>query len=136
MKTCMKKRNHSDMVQARLALNANGLANWKYDPMIARTELFRFIARLDLPLRIGETQAWSDYIKNAHNPLFKSLCRQTTTRDLAKLYAEQREMLMKDVLPAASSVSLTSDIWSGNAKEDYTLLFAIMLIKSGRLKKR
>jgi hypothetical protein len=35
------------------------------------------------------------------------------------LYAEQREMLMKDVLPAASSISLTSDIWSGNAKEDY-----------------
>jgi hypothetical protein len=80
MKTCMKKRNHSDMVQARLALNANGLANWKYDPMIARTELCRLIARLDLPLGIGETQAWSDYIKNAHNPLFKSVCRQTTTR--------------------------------------------------------
>jgi hypothetical protein len=131
----MKKRNHSDMVQARLALNANGLANWNYDPMIARTELCHLIARLDLPLGIGETHAWSDYIKNAYNPLFKSVCRQTTTRDLAKLYAEQREMLMKDVLPAASSVSLTSDIWSGNAKEDYTLLFAIMLIKSVRLKK-
>jgi hypothetical protein len=57
MKTCMKKRNHSGMVQARLALNANGLANWKYDPMIARTELCRLIARLDLPLGIGETQA-------------------------------------------------------------------------------
>ena len=26
---------------------------------------------------------------------------------------------MKSVLPAASSVFLTSDIWSGNAKEDY-----------------
>jgi hypothetical protein len=106
----MKKRNHSDIVQARLALNANGLANWKYDPMIARTELCCLIARRDLPLGIGETQAWSDYIKNAHNPLFKPISRQTTTRDLAKLYAKQRDMLMKDVLPAASSVSLRSDI--------------------------
>jgi hypothetical protein len=132
----MKKRNHSDMVQARLALNANGLANWKYDPMIARTELCRLIARLDLPLGIGETQAWSDYIKNAHNPLFKSVCRQTTTRDLAKLYAEQREMLMKDVLPAASSVSLTSDIWSGNAKEDYISVVCHYVNKEWEIEKR
>ena len=28
-------------------------------------------------------------------------------------------MLKNFVLPAASSVALTSDIWSGNAKEDY-----------------
>jgi hypothetical protein len=107
------------MVQAKLALNANGLANWKYDPMVARIELCRLIARLDLPLGIGETQAWSDCIKNAHNPLFKGLSRQTTTRDMAKLYEEQRAMLLTNDLPAASSVSLTSDIWSGNAKEDH-----------------
>jgi len=31
---------------------------------------------------------------------------------------------MKSVLPAASSVSLTSDIWSGNAKEDYVSVVA------------
>jgi hypothetical protein len=124
------------MVQARLALNANGLANWKYDPMIARTELCRLIARLDLPLGIGETQAWSDYIKNAHNPLFKSVTRQTTTRDLAKLYAEQREMLMKDVLPAASSVSLTSDIWSGNAKEDYISVVCHYVNKEWEIEKK
>jgi hypothetical protein len=124
------------MVQARLAFNANGLANWKYDPMIARTELCRLIARLDLPLGIGETRAWSDYIKNAHNPLFKSVSRQTTTRDLAKLYAEQREMLMKDVLPAASSVSLTSDIWSGNAKEEYISIVCHYVNKEWEIEKR
>jgi hypothetical protein len=28
-------------------------------------------------------------------------------------------MLLTNDLPAASSVSLTSDIWSGNAKEDH-----------------
>ena len=28
-------------------------------------------------------------------------------------------MLKNSVLSAASSVALTSDIWSGNAKEDY-----------------
>jgi hypothetical protein len=119
MKSCMKKRNHSDMVQSKLALNASGLGNWVYDPMVARIELCRLIARLDLPLGIGETQAWTDYITRAHNPLFKSVSRQTTTRDMAKLFDEQRDMLMKSLLPAASSVSLTSDIWAGNAKDSF-----------------
>jgi hypothetical protein len=71
MKKCMQKKNHSNMVQAKLDLNANCLANWKYDPMIAHIELCRLIARLDLPLGIGETQAWSDYIRNAHNLCLK-----------------------------------------------------------------
>ena len=81
-----------------------------YDPLIARTELCRLIARLDLPLGIGETDAWEDYIKRAHNPLFQKVSRQTTTRDMSKLFDEQRDMLMKSVLPAASSISLTSEI--------------------------
>jgi hypothetical protein len=132
----MKKKNHSDMVQSRLALNANGLANWKYDPMVARIELCRLIARLDLPLGIGENQAWTDYIKNAHNPLFKSVSRQTTTRDMSKLYDEQREMLMKHALPDASSVSLTSDIWSGNAKEDYISVVCHYVNKEWEIEKK
>jgi hypothetical protein len=132
----MKKKNHSDMVQSRLALNANGLANWKYDPMVARIELCRLIARLDLPLGIGENQAWTDYIKNAHNPLFKSVSRQTTTRDMSKLYDEQREMLMKRALPDASSVSLTSDIWSGNAKEDYISVVCHYVNKEWEIEKK
>jgi hypothetical protein len=58
------------------------LNNWVYDPAVARTELCRLIARLDLPLGIGDTQVWEDYIKRAHNPLFSKVSRQTTTRDL------------------------------------------------------
>jgi hypothetical protein len=41
-----------------------------------------------------------------------------------KLFAEQRALLIHDLLPACSSVSLTSDIWSGNAKEDYISVVA------------
>jgi hypothetical protein len=100
-------------------LNPDGLHNWVHDPAVARTELCRLIARLDLPLVIGETRAWEDYIKRAHNPLFSKVSRQTTTRDLGKLYVECRDVLKNSMLPATHSVSLSSDIWSGNAKEDY-----------------
>jgi hypothetical protein len=48
----------------------------------------------------------------------------TTTRDLAKLFNERRKILKNHVLAGASSVALTSDIWSGNAKEDYITVVA------------
>jgi hypothetical protein len=56
-KSCRKKTDHAARVQSRLALNPDGLHNWVYDPAVARTELCRLIARLNLPLSIGETQA-------------------------------------------------------------------------------
>jgi hypothetical protein len=53
--SCKKRHDHARRVQSklRLALNPDGLHNLKYDPTIARTELCRLIARLDLPLGIG-----------------------------------------------------------------------------------
>ena len=62
------------MVQTRLALNPDGsFRNWEYDPQVARTELCRLIARLDLPLGIADTDAWDDYIQHAHNPRYVKL---------------------------------------------------------------
>ena len=68
---------------------------------------------------VGETHAWEEYIVRAHNPRFAKASRQSTTRDLGKLFNERRDILKKSVLPFASSIVLTSDIWSGDAKEDY-----------------
>jgi hypothetical protein len=104
--------------------------------MVARIELCHLIARLDLPLGVGETQAWEDYIKRAHNPLFEKVSRQTTTRDMAKLFGEQRDMLMKSLLPTASSISLTSNIWSGNAKEDYISVVAYYVSVDWEIQKK
>jgi hypothetical protein len=67
------------------------------------------IARLDLPLGICDTEAWEDYIVRAHDPKFVKCSRRTTTRDLGKLFTKRRDTL-KNVLSAASSVALTSDI--------------------------
>ena len=64
-----------------------------YDPAITCTELCYLIDRLDLPLGIGETQDWEDYIKRAHNPLFEKVSRQTMTRDMGKLFVEERDLL-------------------------------------------
>jgi hypothetical protein len=57
-KACRKKTDHAARVQSRLAFNPDGsLHNWDYNPAVARSELCRLIARLDLPLGIGKTEA-------------------------------------------------------------------------------
>jgi hypothetical protein len=41
--------------------------NWDYKPDVARSKLCRLIASLDLPLGIGETETYEEYIVRAHN---------------------------------------------------------------------
>ena len=49
-KSCQKKSDHASMVQTRFALNPDGsYRNWEYKFEVARVELCRLIARLDLP---------------------------------------------------------------------------------------
>jgi sarcosine oxidase delta subunit len=60
------------------------------------------IARLDLPLGIGETEAFEDYIIHVHNPRFVKSSRRTTTRDLGKQFNERRDVLKNSILSAAS----------------------------------
>ena len=94
------------------------------------------IARLDLPLSIGEKEAFEDYIVHAHNPRFVKFSRKTTTRDLGKLFTKRRDTLKNFVLSAASYVALTSDIWSENTKEDYICVAAHYVNAIGSCRKR
>jgi hypothetical protein len=66
------------MTQSHITFLKDGtIRNWEYDPEVARVQLVRLLARLDLPLSIGETEAWEDYIRTAHNPRFKIVSKQT-----------------------------------------------------------
>lgn len=63
-----------NVVVSRLALNPNGsITNWEYRPDVDKSELCRLIARLDLPLEVGDIEAWEEYIECTHNPRFASL---------------------------------------------------------------
>ncbi|KAG2640242.1 hypothetical protein PVAP13_2KG060416 [Panicum virgatum] len=109
---CSAKMQKCHSSQSLLQFNPNGtLGHWEYSPEVARTQLCRLIARLDLPLGFGDSEIFEEYIKIAHNPRFASVSWQTTTRDLAKYYADCRSKVM-DTLAATSSVAFTSDIWS------------------------
>jgi hypothetical protein len=88
-----------------------------------------------VPLCIGESDAFEEYIQTAHNPSFTSVSRQTTTRDFAKYFDECRGKLVAS-FQSVTSVALTSDTWSGNAKEDYLSVVAHYVNVDWQLEKR
>jgi hypothetical protein len=131
-----KEKDISGKSQYLLKYNSDGSVNhWEYSPFVARTELCRLIARLDLPLCFGESSAFQEYITCAHNPMFIKSSRQTTARDLIRLFNDRVELLI-EVLKHVSSVALTSDIWFGKAKEDYISVVAHFVNSIWCLEKR
>jgi hypothetical protein len=112
-----------------------GVGHWEYSPEVARTQLCRLFARLDLSLFFGDCDAFEEYIKIANNPRFSTILRQSTTRDLVKYYTDHHNKII-ETLAAASSIALTSDIWSGNAKEDYLSVVVHFVSADWELEKR
>jgi hypothetical protein len=114
LKVCVQRREKCRMSQTHIGFNPDGsVRSCTYNADLARVELVRMLARLDLPLMIGETDAFKEYIKKAHNPVSK----QTTGRDLFKYYSQQREKLITYLQDnVVSSVTVTSDIWFRKAK--------------------
>ena len=122
-----KEKERSGRIQFMLKYNPYGsLMRWEYSDARARTELCRLIARTDLPISFAECDAFEEYIVNAHNPRFVKTSRQTIARDLIKLYNERMDKLIETLKKSVSSIAITSDIWSGKAKEDYISELLIM----------
>jgi hypothetical protein len=132
-----KRKSGAAMKQTVLQYNPDGsVHHWEYDSANARKELCRFIARADLPLNIGESAAFEDYIKQAHNPRFTHVSRQTTSRDMVKYYNTCRSKLKEMLQTCTFSVALTSDIWAGRAREDYLSVVAHFVNNDWKLEKR
>ncbi|CAO2199873.1 unnamed protein product [Urochloa humidicola] len=132
---CPVLKGRKAMAQSQLNFKSDGSGLWEYSPDVARSQLCRLIARMDLPISFGESDAFKEYIQIAHNPRFTGVSRQTTTRDIAKYFNDRRAKLI-DSLNVVSSVALTSDIWSGNAKEDYLSVVAHYVNSDWQLEKR
>ncbi|RLM86695.1 hypothetical protein C2845_PM04G22770 [Panicum miliaceum] len=133
---CSVRNKKSRSSQSLLQFSLDGsLGNWEYSPEVARTQLYRLIARLDLPLGFGDCDAFEEYIKLAHNPRFATVSRQTTSRDLVKYYTDRRNKVTK-TLVAALCVALTFDIWYDNAKEDYLSVVVHFVSADWDLEKR
>jgi hypothetical protein len=120
VKSCLHKQQAATSSnQTSLHFAPDGrVAYFEYNPAVARTELCCLVARLDLSLCFRASPEFEEYIRITHNPRFERVSRTTTTSDIDTYFLTKVDEV-KSLLSDASCVCLTSDIWSGNAKEDY-----------------
>ena len=135
---CVKRREKCRMSQSQISFNPDGsMRNWEYCPIRARTALVKLLARLDVPICMGESDIFEEYIRDAHNPKFVPVSRQTTTRDIQKYFGDNKAKLVTLLSSSTvNSVSITSDIWSGNAKQDYLSVVAHYINSDWQMEKR
>jgi hypothetical protein len=75
-------------------------------------------------LSMDESAAFEYYIRTAHNPNFVPVSRKTT-RDMVKYFTGKKVKLVENLSSSVvNCVCLTSNIWYGNAKEDYLSVVA------------
>jgi hypothetical protein len=133
--SCACKVDHAAKAQFVLNYGSDGsVRSWDYNPETARVDLCHLIARLDLTLGIFAYDAFVEYIRHAHNPRYVPACRQTTTKDFVKHF-NQTQTIMLNCFTTCSSVAITSDIWNGNAKEDYLSVVAHFVNSDWELEK-
>ena len=95
------------------------------------------LVRLDVPISLGESNVFEEYIKTTHNPKYVPISRQTTTRHMLKYFTNCKAKLVETVSSAGvNCVCLTSDIWSSNAKENYLSVVAHYINSDWQLEKR
>ncbi|WVZ57497.1 hypothetical protein U9M48_007876 [Paspalum notatum var. saurae] len=125
-----------DFTKIFKVINGKRVRFWEYSPEVARTELCHLISRLDLPICIGESSAFEEYIKKAHNPRFATISRQTTTKDITKYFTGHRDKLIELLKSNVSSVAITSNVWNSNAKEDFVSVVTHFVNPAWELEKR
>ena len=132
-----KSASGSAAVQTQLSFNPDGtVRNFTYDANVQREGLCRLIASNDLPLGFGESDGFVEYIQTYHNPNYRPVSRQTTSRDMKKLCKTSLQKIKDDFTTCTFSVSLTSDIWSGRAKQDYISVVTHYVNEHWHLQKR
>ena len=53
---CPRRCEKTRMSQSQISFNPDGsMRNWEYCPIVARTQLVRLLARLDVPISLGES---------------------------------------------------------------------------------
>ena len=112
------------------------LTSWSYDPNRARELHAKYIAQTQLPLSIGDSHTFEEYIQNAYNPQFKRVYRNTARADCIKGFNEMRVKLINEFNTCTATVACTSDIWSSRTKSGYLCVTARYVDRSRSFQER
>ncbi|TYI60904.1 hypothetical protein E1A91_D10G136600v1 [Gossypium mustelinum] len=140
LNSCLKKVN-KDITQYTIATQPSpegvpSIQNYKFDIDECRQAISTFLVYGKHSFRTVEEPGFR-YMMRIASPNFKSISRQTATRDVLKYYAKERDHVKEELAKAPALICLTSYNWnSEHTKDEYICITAHWVDKDWKLQKR
>ena len=94
-----------------------------FDPNRSIEAVAQLIVGAELPISFGENPFFEQFMRT-FVPNYQTVSRVTIRFDILKLFERKKLELFDEFKMGTFSVALTSDVWSGRAKQDYVRVVA------------
>ncbi|XP_038716676.1 zinc finger BED domain-containing protein RICESLEEPER 2-like [Tripterygium wilfordii] len=126
--------------QTELSLQSNqaskgDLSTWRYDPKVAQDELTCMIVECELPFKFVEQPRFRSFV-HALNPRFNAPSRPTVRKNVVDKYEDMKKKMMQVFENNGSKVSLTTDAWTSEQRQNYMVVTAHFIDMEWKLQKK
>ncbi|XP_019178818.1 PREDICTED: zinc finger BED domain-containing protein RICESLEEPER 2-like [Ipomoea nil] len=111
------------------------LVTWVFDQDLIRRALAEMIILDELPFRIVEEQGFRKFVLVCC-PRFKISSRWTISRDIFKIFSDERVNLKKFFRTSSQRVSITTDTWTSVQRINYMCITAHFIDSEWKLQKK
>ncbi|XP_019165697.1 PREDICTED: zinc finger BED domain-containing protein RICESLEEPER 2-like [Ipomoea nil] len=111
------------------------LGTWVFDQDLIRRALVEMIILDELPFRIVEGQGFRKFVLVCC-PRFKIPSRWTISRDIFKIFSDERVNLKKFFRTSSQRVSITTDTWTSVQRINYMCITAHFIDSEWKLQKK
>ncbi|XP_019164624.1 PREDICTED: zinc finger BED domain-containing protein RICESLEEPER 2-like [Ipomoea nil] len=111
------------------------LGTWVFDQDLIRRALAEMIILDELPFRIVEGQGFRKFVLVCC-PRFKIPSRWTISRDIFKIFSDERVNLKKFFRTSSQRVSITTDTWTSVQRINYMCITAHFIDSEWKLQKK
>ncbi|XP_019185280.1 PREDICTED: zinc finger BED domain-containing protein RICESLEEPER 2-like [Ipomoea nil] len=111
------------------------LGTWVFDQDLIRRALAEMIILDELPFRIVEGQGFKKFVLVCC-PRFKIPSRWTISRDIFKIFSDERVNLKKFFRTSSQRVSITTDTWTSVQRINYMCITAHFIDSEWKLQKK
>ncbi|KAM0909468.1 hypothetical protein ACQ4PT_014792 [Festuca glaucescens] len=129
-------KNIGDSKQTVLQVNnGDSVHAWKFDPEAIRNSFAAMIIEDELPFAFGEKSGFKKFVSVAC-PRFLVPSRRTYTRDIVRIYFEEKSKLKLFLKEQCERVCLTIDCWTSQQQESFMTVTAHFICNEWKLHKK
>ncbi|KAI8559926.1 hypothetical protein RHMOL_Rhmol04G0214300 [Rhododendron molle] len=133
-----QNKHKKDLEEGRLGSSgpSGGLSKFQYSKPKMREGLARYVAAAEQPFTFRDDIRFEYFVKNYLNPEFSKVSRNTTRSDCLVAFGKTRKEMITEIKKFDSTISFTSDMWSGINDLGYICVTAHFIDSSWTLNKR